>query len=74
MRRHHRYCSSDESSIGVIHKLEHKLAMGVKQKDELEAKCISLKGALGAVTKKRERVENLGLKISKMSKVAQVKD
>eukprot|EP00804_Cyclotella_cryptica_P004813 CCRYP_004908-RA/>CCRYP_004908-RA protein AED:0.24 eAED:0.19 QI:0/-1/0/1/-1/0/1/0/335 len=57
----------DESSIGVIQKLEHKLAMEVRQKDELEAKCISLKEELTAVTKKKEKVDNLGLKISEMS-------
>lgn len=57
----------DESSVGVIQKLEHKLALEVKHNDELEAKCISLKDELNAATKQNKGVQGLHVKISEMS-------
>jgi hypothetical protein len=57
----------DESSVGVIQKLEHKLALEVKHNDELEAKCISLKDELNAATKQNKGVQSLHVKISEMS-------
>ncbi|KAL7542113.1 hypothetical protein ACHAXR_011529 [Thalassiosira sp. AJA248-18] len=56
----------NESSVGVIQKLEHKLGMEAQQNDALEAKCLSLKGELEASAKHVEGVENLQLKVSQM--------
>ena len=57
----------DDSSVSVIQKLEHKLALEKQHSDELEAKCITLKDELAASTKQHEGLENLHVKISEMN-------
>mmetsp|Transcript_37196 Transcript_37196/g.77914 ORF Transcript_37196/g.77914 Transcript_37196/m.77914 type:complete len:439 (-) Transcript_37196:122-1438(-) len=56
----------NESSVGVIQALEHKLGAEANTNEALEAKCISLKCELEATAKHMEGVENLRLKVSQM--------
>ena len=58
--------AKNESSVGVIQKLEHKLGMETQQNEALEAKCQSLKDELEASAKHMEGVENLRVKVSQM--------
>lgn len=57
----------DDSSIGVIQRLEQKLAKEKEHNDELEARCIALKNEIAAATKQNEGVENLHIRISQMN-------
>eukprot|EP00956_Cyclotella_meneghiniana_P028154 scaffold64941_cov77-Cyclotella_meneghiniana.AAC.7 len=57
----------DDSSVSVIQKLEHKLALEKQHSDELEARFITMKDELATATKQHEGVENLHVKISEMN-------
>lgn len=56
----------NESSVGVIQSLEHKLRLEADRNEALEARCLSLKAELEAKQKHEEGVENLRLKVSQM--------
>ena len=58
--------SRNESSVGVIQRLEHKLGLEAQQNQSLEAKCLALKGELEAASKHVDDVEKLRLKVSHM--------
>ena len=57
----------DKTSIEVVKKLEDKLKFTVQHNDELEGRCIQLKDKLAAATKRNEGIENLHIKVSKMT-------
>ena len=56
----------NESSVGVIQTLEHKLGLEAQQNEALQAKLVSLKGDLESKEKDMEGIENLRLKVSQM--------
>ncbi|KAL7551690.1 hypothetical protein ACHAWF_014876, partial [Thalassiosira exigua] len=56
----------NESSVGVIQQLEHKLGLEAQQNAALEAKCLSLKEELEESAKHVDGIDNLRLKVSQM--------